>query len=138
MPLANASLPTLGAWTGSIDTNDFASLRPEELLSFVGRGVRQEGANEPPAAPKGRSQGKRRGAFDQTGDLERAEASPHDGATEMNAKAKFNIGRLVATPNALQTIASEDVMAALGRHVTGDWGDVGREDRQENELSLKE
>jgi hypothetical protein len=56
----------------------------------------------------------------------------------MNVKAKFNMGRLVSTPNALKTIPSEDVMLALGRHVSGDWGDVGREDWQENELSLKE
>ena len=56
----------------------------------------------------------------------------------MNAKAKFNMGQLVSTPNALKTIPSEDVMLALGRHVSGDWGDVGREDWQENELSLKE
>jgi len=38
----------------------------------------------------------------------------------------------------VKTIASEDMQAALGRHLSGDWGDVGREDWQENELSLKE
>jgi hypothetical protein len=38
----------------------------------------------------------------------------------------------------VKTIATEDMQAALGRHLSGDWGEVGREDWQENELSLKE
>lgn len=52
--------------------------------------------------------------------------------------AKFPLGRLVATPNALEHIPNPDIMAALQRHLTGDWGDVGEHDREENELSLKE
>lgn len=52
--------------------------------------------------------------------------------------AKFLLGRVVATPNALQTLTQEDIAKALQRHGTGDWGDVDEHDRQENELSLKE
>ena len=52
--------------------------------------------------------------------------------------AKFPLGRLVATPNALEHIPNPDIMAALQRHLTGDWGDVDQHDREENELSLKE
>ncbi len=52
--------------------------------------------------------------------------------------AKFPLGRLVATPNALEHIPNPDIMAALLRHLTGDWGDVDEHDREENELSLKE
>ncbi|NBV21813.1 MAG: hypothetical protein EBS05_07815 [Proteobacteria bacterium] len=52
--------------------------------------------------------------------------------------AKFPLGRLVATPNALEHIPNPDIMAALQRHLTGDWGDVDEHDREENELSLKE
>ncbi|MEQ2006786.1 MAG: hypothetical protein ABMA26_08305 [Limisphaerales bacterium] len=52
--------------------------------------------------------------------------------------AKFPLGRLVATPNALENIPNPDIMAALQRHLTGDWGDVDEHDRNENELSLKE
>src|SRR3982751_2648732 len=71
-------------------------------------------------------------------DPERAEASPKYGVSQMNAKAKFNLGRLVATANAEGTIPREDMMKALSRHISGDWGEVGPEDWQENELSLKE
>lgn len=52
--------------------------------------------------------------------------------------AKFPLGRLVATPNALKHIPNPEIMAALQRHLTGDWGDVDEHDREENELSLKE
>lgn len=52
--------------------------------------------------------------------------------------AKFPLGRLVSTPNALEHIPNPDIMAALQRHLTGDWGDVDEHDREENELSLKE
>ena len=30
-----------------------------------------------------------------------------------------------------------DGLALLSRHVTGDWGDLGEEDKQENELSVR-
>lgn len=52
--------------------------------------------------------------------------------------AKFPLGRLVATPNALERIPNPEILAALQRHLTGDWGDVDEHDRKENELSLKE
>ena len=52
--------------------------------------------------------------------------------------AKFPLGRLVATPNALEHIPNPDIMTALLRHLTGDGGDVDEHDREENELSLKE
>jgi hypothetical protein len=35
-------------------------------------------------------------------------------------------------------LTSDDVRDALSRHLSGDWGDVCNEDRQENELSLRE
>lgn len=50
--------------------------------------------------------------------------------------AKFPLGRLVATPNALENIPNPDIMAALQRHLAGDWGDVNEHDREENEFSL--
>lgn len=52
--------------------------------------------------------------------------------------AKFPLGRLVATPNALQSIPSDEMLVALRRHVIGDWGDLSAHDRQENEVSLTE
>jgi len=50
---------------------------------------------------------------------------------------KFSLGQVVITPNALATLAPEDVQLALRRHHVGDWGDVCSEDHTENEFSLK-
>jgi hypothetical protein len=52
--------------------------------------------------------------------------------------AKFPLGQIVATTNALSKLTQEDINTATGRHASGDWGDVGEEDRSENELSLKD
>jgi hypothetical protein len=51
--------------------------------------------------------------------------------------ARFPLGRLVATPNALSQLAIQDVLAGIIRHQAGDWGDLGQDDRTENDLSLK-
>jgi hypothetical protein len=51
---------------------------------------------------------------------------------------KFPPGRPVSTPGALETLNPEDIYKCLLRHVQGDWGDLSEEDRQENELSLRE
>ena len=52
--------------------------------------------------------------------------------------AKFSLGQIVATPNALAQLAQPDITLALSRHITGDWGELDEHDRQENELSLRE
>ena len=51
---------------------------------------------------------------------------------------KFPLGRVVMTPAAMQVLTPDDVITALRRHVTGDWGDVCQEDWDENLLSLRE
>ncbi|MEW6160493.1 MAG: hypothetical protein AB1813_23930 [Verrucomicrobiota bacterium] len=51
---------------------------------------------------------------------------------------KFPLGRIMATPKVLQTLANSDIHEALTRHQAGDWGDVDEHDRKENELSLRE
>lgn len=50
----------------------------------------------------------------------------------------FALGQVVATPAALAAIedAGQNPMQFLLRHVTGDWGDLPEEDKQENEFSL--
>lgn len=48
----------------------------------------------------------------------------------------FPLGRLVATPNALAQLTQTDISNALLRHASGDWGDVGNEDREANNRSL--
>jgi len=55
-----------------------------------------------------------------------------------NSDEKFSLGRVVATAHAAHTIPPDEILKALSRHVRGDWGDVGKDDRKENEISLKE
>jgi hypothetical protein len=52
--------------------------------------------------------------------------------------AKFELGRLLATPGALEAIEANGVSAAdlLSRHAAGDWGDVDAEDAAANEAAL--
>jgi hypothetical protein len=54
--------------------------------------------------------------------------------------ALFPLGRIVATPGALELLAATgtDPLALLSRHVRGDWGEVPPEDARENELSVRE
>jgi hypothetical protein len=49
----------------------------------------------------------------------------------------FDLGQLVATPGALTALekAGQNAMELLSRHVTGDWGDIPKEDRKENQYS---
>lgn len=59
----------------------------------------------------------------------------------MNAatnKPLFNLGRIVATPGALDALkeAGDNAFAFIRRHVRGDWGDVCEDDAKENELAL--
>ena len=51
---------------------------------------------------------------------------------------KFPLGQTVITPNAMHRVPPEEVLAAIKRHAACDWGEVCEEDRQENELSLRE
>lgn len=51
----------------------------------------------------------------------------------------FPAGRLVATPSALALLeqVNQSPLQFLSRHLRGDWGELGQEDKAENELSLK-
>ena len=51
---------------------------------------------------------------------------------------KFPLGRIVATPGALEALqrAEQDPQEFLTRHGAGDWGALDDADRRENELSL--
>jgi hypothetical protein len=55
------------------------------------------------------------------------------------SRPKFNLGKLVATPGALEALveAAQSPMDFLNRHVRGDWGDVCGEDHQANEDALR-
>ena len=51
----------------------------------------------------------------------------------------FDLGQLVATPGALAALekTGQNAMEFLSRHVTGDWGELPKEDKDENQLSLE-
>lgn len=59
---------------------------------------------------------------------------------ETNKKPLFALGRTVATPGALEELEKAGVSGQelFNRHITGDWGDLCKADKEENELSLKE
>ncbi len=50
---------------------------------------------------------------------------------------KFLVGRIVATPNAINQIPSDEIMNALARHIQGDWGALDTDDWDSNECALK-
>lgn len=58
-------------------------------------------------------------------------------------KKKFELGRILMAKGINDKVADDEKFAkfvtdSLKRHANGDWGDLHKEDRQENELSLKE
>jgi hypothetical protein len=50
---------------------------------------------------------------------------------------KFSLGAIFTTAGAAKILTTGQVNELLGRHASGDWGEVPSEDAQENELSLK-
>jgi hypothetical protein len=56
----------------------------------------------------------------------------------MRLTAKFHLGRLAATPGALEAIKASGQTAEffLARHASGDYGEVNDEDRQLNDEAL--
>lgn len=56
--------------------------------------------------------------------------------TPATGRPKFALGQIVATAQAMATLTMKDIQLALQRHVSGDWGEVGKEDRTANEQSL--
>lgn len=61
----------------------------------------------------------------------------------VNIATKFKLGRLVMTRGVNDRIAedtqfSKFTMDSLRKHARGDWGDMSKEDKDENELALKQ
>jgi hypothetical protein len=58
----------------------------------------------------------------------------------MTTTAKFSLGRIVATPGALEALAESGQTAAvfLDRHAQGDWGDLCEDDKMANDEALVE
>jgi hypothetical protein len=52
-------------------------------------------------------------------------------------QAKFPLGQIVATPNALAHVSNDEILKALSRHLQGDWGTLEPEDKNANDRALK-
>jgi hypothetical protein len=52
--------------------------------------------------------------------------------------AVIRLGRIVATPNVLQSLTEEDILMGIQRHQAGDWGDLTRGDREANDHALRQ
>ena len=53
-------------------------------------------------------------------------------------KHLFKMGRITATPGALDRLKASDIdpQDFLKRHVRGDWGDMDKHDKTENDLAI--
>ena len=56
----------------------------------------------------------------------------------MQLEARFPLGRLAATPGALEAMAASGQTAEFffARHASGDWGEVNEEDQKLNDEAL--
>jgi hypothetical protein len=52
-------------------------------------------------------------------------------------KKLFPPGDIVATPGAVEKIPHFQMLRCLARHLSGDWGCVGPEDAEQNDLALE-
>lgn len=50
----------------------------------------------------------------------------------------FRLGQLVITTNAQNVLAPGAIEQALSRHQTGDWGDLGDDDKHLNDSAVKD
>lgn len=58
--------------------------------------------------------------------------------SEQPKQALFDLGPLVATPDALETLQRNGMtgLELLARHIVGDWGDLCEEDKAANNAAL--
>jgi hypothetical protein len=52
--------------------------------------------------------------------------------------SKFSLGQIVITAGAHEKLNHYEVLSALIRHSTGDWGDVCEEDKLSNDQAVEE
>ncbi|WP_230847729.1 type I restriction endonuclease subunit M [Comamonas testosteroni] len=60
--------------------------------------------------------------------------------TLMSNAPRFALGQLVATPGAMELLEQTgfSALALVSRHVHGDWGDCGDEDKATNEAAVRQ
>ena len=51
----------------------------------------------------------------------------------------FELGQIVSTPGAIALMSENEIngVELLTRHCTGDWGDLDKHDKKENDFSVK-
>jgi hypothetical protein len=54
----------------------------------------------------------------------------------IKTKQKLKLGAIVATQQVVICVDITEIQDALNRHVSGDWGDVCKEDKQMNDEAL--
>ncbi len=52
--------------------------------------------------------------------------------------AVLRLGRIVATPSALNSLMQDDILKGIQRHQAGDWGDLTNDNRAANDRALAE
>lgn len=59
--------------------------------------------------------------------------------TQQEGMPRFELGQICATPGAIETMERRGISPGqlLARHVLGDWGDLGDEDKRENDYSIE-
>ena len=57
---------------------------------------------------------------------------------EAPATPRFPPGAIVATPGVLTRVTPEELLAALGRHLSGDWGELDEHDWRANDSALQD
>jgi hypothetical protein len=93
---------------------------------FEGLNVRRG----PEAGPEERGGGGMPGTPPQPGD-------PPLSGLPLPPRARFDLGRVVITPSVLEILRPGEIMAALARHQSGEWGELDAMDRCANEHALK-
>ena len=56
----------------------------------------------------------------------------------MTRTVRFPLGQVAITANASLRLSTEEVMTALSRHASGDWGDLCPEDTLANDHALND
>ena len=54
-----------------------------------------------------------------------------------SARPKFQLGRVVGTPGAIEQLTRADIVGMLAAHEMGNWGELCAEDKTANEYALK-
>ena len=59
-------------------------------------------------------------------------------AAEGEKRRRFSLGKVHATPTALERLSREEITNALRQHAQGDWGEVDAHDLRANERALQD